>query len=53
VVARTTHVKVALIDESEIRREDGEILVAVGETLDRDRDANAIPEVREFGSGDD
>jgi hypothetical protein len=37
----------ALINKSEIGREDGQILVPVGQAFECDRDANSIPELRE------
>jgi hypothetical protein len=42
----------ALIDESKIGREDGKIVVPVGQTFERDRDANSIPELRECHASD-
>ena len=44
--------EVALIDESEIGREDGQVLVPVGQTVERHRDANSIPELRERHPGE-
>ena len=37
----------ALIDKPKIGREDGEVLVPVGQTFECDRDPNSIPKLRE------
>ena len=42
----------ALVDKPEIGGEGGEVLVPVGQTVERDRDANSVPEVRERHPGD-
>jgi hypothetical protein len=39
--------EMALIDESKIGRDDSEVVMPVGQALERDRDANSIPELRE------
>jgi hypothetical protein len=44
--------EMALIHESKIGREDGEIVVPVGQTFEGDRDANSVPELREWHAGD-
>ena len=44
--------EVALINKSEIGREDRQILVPVGQAFECDRNANSIPELRERHPGD-
>jgi hypothetical protein len=44
--------EMALVDKSEIGGQEGEILVPVGQAVERDRDPYSVPELRERHPGD-